>query len=322
MVLTLEAAHLASQAGESALILGVKSRGGARSAAGGTATGSTTGLTTAAGTTTGAATGAATAATLGTVAALGAVAAALTTTATTAAAEAAAGALGLLNEALVDLDDLLDLALTLALGLAGGTGNELVVLVLDQGLGRGPLLVGLGALVGLADRQSALEAQLLLGLLGEVLVVGNELLLGLGLLLSGGLLSGGSLLVGLGNGLASLLVALLGLTLSVAASVLLSCAVSKTRVSICFIKSKMRLKAEHFGGGGGEFAIVAVKWELTQGDPWSDGRRARGGSGRHGRRGRGQRSHHGHRHGEPRRWSCCGCGRRRRCGHGKLKMQS
>ena len=136
---------------------------------------------------------------------------------TTTATASATGAVGL-DEAVVDLEDLLGLALALALGLASGGGGVLVVL-LDEGLGAGPLLVGLGALVGLAvaDALFGLEGELLLGLLGEVVVVGDVLLLGLGGLgglgLGVGCLSLGVLLLAGGDVLAGLLVLQLGLAL-------------------------------------------------------------------------------------------------------------
>ncbi|KAK8114092.1 hypothetical protein PG999_006161 [Apiospora kogelbergensis] len=90
-------------------------------------------------------------------------------------------------------------------------GNE-IGLFLDKSLGAGPLLVGLAALVGLADIGTAAKSQLLLGQLGEVLGVGDALVL---LLLGDGfsvlgILSGGLLQLRLGNGLASLLILGLG----------------------------------------------------------------------------------------------------------------
>jgi hypothetical protein len=151
------AALFAAQARESRLVVRVE-RGSVLTGA----TAATTEVT--AGTTTAAATGA-------------------IATTTTAAATAATGALGL-NVAGIDLDELLGLALALALVLGVG-GREELILLLGEGLEVLPLLV-LDALVGLADLELALEGKLLLGQLGEVLVVGHVLLLRL-------------LLLGLGN---------------------------------------------------------------------------------------------------------------------------
>ena len=145
-------------------------------------------------------------------------------TAATAAAAAASGArratLGL-DVAVVELDELLLLALALALDLAARAADELVILLLDQGLGAGPLLVNLAALVGLADRQGGVERQLLLCLLGEVVGIRHVVVLGLGLgslgLVAFGkslALGNGLLLLGLGERLASLLVLQLGLAFS------------------------------------------------------------------------------------------------------------
>lgn len=136
---------------------------------------------------------------------------ATTTTAATASASTTTGALGL-DEAGVEVDGLLDLALSLALSLASGSGEVLLLLVLE-GLGVGPLLVELAALVGLTDLGARLKSGLLLGLLGEVVFVGDLLL---GLLLGGGLsgsslLSSGVLLLVLSDSLAGLLVLKLSL---------------------------------------------------------------------------------------------------------------
>jgi hypothetical protein len=124
----------------------------------------------------------------------------------------------LLNEAVLDLDELLLLALTLALGLTAGAGEEdLLLLTLDKFLRGGPLLVGLGSLVGLAHLQGVLllQSKLLLGLLSEVVGVRDGLILRLCLDLVGGssssTLSSGILLVGLGNRLGGLLILQLGL---------------------------------------------------------------------------------------------------------------
>jgi hypothetical protein len=189
---------VAAQAGEGRLIIGVDglvllatataaTEVAAGSAAGGT-TGSTATTATASITTGSVATGA---------------------TATTAAA--APSALRL-DVTVLELDELLGLALTLALGLAAGAGEELLLGVLGDGSEVLPLVV-LDTLVGLADAQGA-KAGLLLGELSKVLVVGDVLVLGL-LLLS--LALGGSLtlglLLGLGDLSASLLILQLGLAL-------------------------------------------------------------------------------------------------------------
>jgi len=120
-----------------------------------------------------------------------------------------------LDVALVNLDNLLDLSLTLTLGLAGaGGGDEVVILVLDEGLGVGPLLIKLATLVGLSDLGGTLESQLLLGELGEVLLVRDVLVLRLGLDGLLGLTLAFSLSLGLSDLLASDLVLQLGLALS------------------------------------------------------------------------------------------------------------
>lgn len=133
------------------------------------------------------------------------------TTAATASASTTTGALGL-DETGVEVNGLLDLALSLALGLASGGGEVLLLLVLE-GLGVGPLLVELATLVGLTDLEARLKSGLLLSLLGEIFFVGDLLL---GLLLGGGLsgsslLSSGVLLLVLGDSLAGLLVLKLSL---------------------------------------------------------------------------------------------------------------
>lgn len=186
--------HLVAEAGEGRLIVGVDGSSLVLGA-GGTATGSTTGSTAGSATATaGIATG----------------------TTTAAASTTTSGTLGL-DETLVDLEDLLDLALTLALLLAGGASNELLGLILLEGLGVGPLLVLNDTLVGLADLEGGLglESGLLLSELGEVLRVGDVLLLLLlGDSLSGGLtLGGGLLLLSLGDLLGGLLILQLGLAL-------------------------------------------------------------------------------------------------------------
>lgn len=149
---------------------------------------------------------------------------ALTTTAwsiTTATATASGIALlwGL-DEALVDLNDLLLLALTGALGLATGTGNKLLLLLLLKSLSSSPLLVLLGTLVGLAGGGS-LELQLGLSLLDKVVSV-RDVVVGLLLLESASvsvdwsaltILLDGDLLVGVGISLTGLLGVELGLTI-------------------------------------------------------------------------------------------------------------
>lgn len=128
-----------------------------------------------------------------------------TTTAATAATGAITTATGLLNETHVDIEEGLLLALSLT--------ASLLFLALDVGLfvlttldllGGGPLLVGLGTLVGLAGLLQTEILALLLGLLGQVVGEGLDLLLGLGLLLLTGSL--GLIRIALGEGLAGLLV--------------------------------------------------------------------------------------------------------------------
>jgi hypothetical protein len=203
--------HLvASQARESRLVVGVD---GSSAAGTGTATATTE-------VTTGGATGGTATTTLTTATAtLATTTARELATGTTASTAALATLAGRLDEAVLELDELLLLALTLALSLAAGTGEEdLVLLALDELLGVGPLLVLLGALVGLADLQGVflLESELLLGQLGEVVGVrdGLVLLLSGGLVDRGGILGTSLLLIGLGDLLASLLVLQLSLTLS------------------------------------------------------------------------------------------------------------
>lgn len=195
---------LAAQAGESAGVVGVD---------GGRATTSTTraatgeAVTTARGTSTGSTAGSTTA----TVATLSS-----TTTVTAAASATATAALtGAVGRRLLPFvvsdEDVLRLALALALLLASRTGDEVLIVVLDEGLGASPLLLLLGVdtLVGLAGRCASVQGELLLGLLGEVGLESDLLrlrLLGLGL----GILSLGILLLGLSNGLTGLLVVELG----------------------------------------------------------------------------------------------------------------
>lgn len=192
--------HLfAAKAGEGRLVVGVdRSSAAVTTTAGGTTTGSTT---------------AGTAPSTGlTTAATGRLAtASATTTATTTAATATL--LGSLNEAVLKLDDLLLLALTLALGLATGAG-EVILGLLDEFLGLVPLLVESRALVGLADLQGiGSKSGLLLGLLDKVVGVRDGLILLLGLSSRGGGVSLSILGISLGDGLGGLLVLELGLTL-------------------------------------------------------------------------------------------------------------
>lgn len=141
-------------------------------------------------------------------------------TATTGTTTATAGTTGtatgtvLLNEGVVNVDDSLLLALTLALGLAGAGGNEVLALILDESLGGGPLLVGLGTLVGLADLEVVAKSKLLLSLLGEVVLVGDVLVLGLGGLVNTlTVLGNGLLQLALSHLLTGDLILLLGSTL-------------------------------------------------------------------------------------------------------------
>jgi hypothetical protein len=94
-------------------------------------------------------------------------------------AGAATGGAGRLMVGVVELEGVLDLALTLALVLDGGGRDEVVIFFLLDGLGRGPGLVNLAALVGLADLER-FQAKLLLGALGEEVVESDLLLLRLG----------------------------------------------------------------------------------------------------------------------------------------------
>ncbi len=249
-----ERGALAAQAGESLLVVGVE-QASAAAAAATAATGITTGIatsvtaslaasiaaviatgiaTTAAEVSPGAATATAARAAPSRFAAATAAAATegIPPTATTASAAATPGALRF-DIALVNLDELLGFTLTLFLGLGANRGDEILVLVLDQGLGSSPLLVGLDALVGLANLEFGLERQLLLCQLGQVVGVGDMLVFGLlrdlvfgflgflGLLGFLGVVFGGSLLlVLLGNVLAGLLVLQLGFAFDSMASLL------------------------------------------------------------------------------------------------------
>lgn len=142
------------------------------------------------------------------VASTAAITATLTTASTTSAASAAAASTRALrfNVARVEVERLLDLALTLTLLLAVAARNELLVLVLLESLGIGPFLVELATLVGPTDLEATLEGEFLLGLLGEVVDVRDALVLGFSWLLAGAILSEGFLPLGSSNSLASLLV--------------------------------------------------------------------------------------------------------------------
>lgn len=120
-----------------------------------------------------------------------------------------------LDIALVNVDELLGLALTFALSLATRARNELIVLLLSELFGAGPLLVGLGALVRLANVEGSVKGKLLLGQLSKVFGVGNALVLRLELSSgSFGVLSSGILQLGLSDLLANLLVFLLSIAIS------------------------------------------------------------------------------------------------------------
>ena len=143
--------------------------------------------------------------------------------ATTARAAAASGALLGFVVAIVDVDQLLGLALALALGLAG-RGTDELVLFLDKRSSGVPLLVLLDALVGPAGLELGLERRLFLGLLDEILVVRDLLLFGfdrllLGLAALGGVLDGRFVFVLLGDFLTGSLVLQLGIALASAPTV-------------------------------------------------------------------------------------------------------
>lgn len=150
------------------------------------------------------------------VASTAAVAATLTTTSTTSATATAATTTGTLrlDEARVEIEGLLDLALTLTLLLSVATGDEVFVVGLLEGLGASPLLVELATFVGLTDLEAGINVELLLSLLGKVIGEGHALVLGLGGLFASGIFGKGVLLLGLSNSFTSLLV----LQLSVAFS--------------------------------------------------------------------------------------------------------
>lgn len=210
---------LAAQAGESTGVVRVDG-GRAATSTTGTATGEA--ITTARGTATresvttarGTSTGSTAGSTTATVATLSS-AATVTTTASATATAAVTGAVGRLLLPLVLSDEnVLRLALALALLLASRRSDEVLIVFLDEGLGASPLLLLLGVdtLVGLASRCAGVQGSLLLGLLGEVSLEKDLLglrLLGLGL----GILSLSILLLGLSNGLTGLLVVELGSSL-------------------------------------------------------------------------------------------------------------
>jgi hypothetical protein len=128
-------------------------------------------------------------------------------TATAATETATSATLGSLNEALVNLKNLLLLTLTFALGLATGSSDEVLFLILVNWLGVSPLLILLATLVWLAGlRDTSAKLKLLLGKCGKVISVGDAIILwfGLGLSISWRNLS--FLLFGLGNSLTSLLI--------------------------------------------------------------------------------------------------------------------
>jgi hypothetical protein len=147
---------------------------------------------------------------------------AVTTTATTAATGTGGSRAGLLDEAHVDVKEVLLLALLLTLGLLGGTLDVGLGLLVLQLLGGSPLLVLLGALVG-GTHGLGSEA-VLSSLLSQVVGVGLGLV-GLLDLLGGSLGLGG--LVGLGDGLTNLLV-VPGLLTGLAAPALLDLLASVT----------------------------------------------------------------------------------------------
>jgi hypothetical protein len=192
--------HLfAAEAGEGRLVVGVD--------------GSSAAVTTTAGSTTTGSTATGTAPSTGLTTATAGRLATATTTATATAATATATLLGSLDEAVLELDNLLLLALTLALGLAARAG-EVILGLLDELLGLVPLLVESRALVGLADLQGiGSKSGLLLSLLDKVVGIRDGLVLLLGLSGRGGGVSLSVLGVGLGDGLGGLLVLELSLTL-------------------------------------------------------------------------------------------------------------
>jgi hypothetical protein len=188
---------VAAQAGEVLLVDGRAGGGaGTTTATTGSSRGSTTTGSSRGGTTTGSTAGSTVTTTSGTVTTGGTV----TTTATTAATGTGGSRAGLLDEAHVNVKEVLLLALLLTLGLLGGRLNVGLGLLVLQLLGGSPLLVLLGALVG-GTHGLGSEA-VLSSLLSQVVAVGLGLV-GLLSLLSGGLGFG---LVGLGDGLTNALV--------------------------------------------------------------------------------------------------------------------
>ena len=143
-----------------------------------------------------------------------------TSTAATATASTEVVAGSRLEQAVaIELDEVLLLALTVALGLAAGSGNEVLILGAFNGLALGEL--GRAALVGLADVLR--NSELLLRELGKVLLVRLALLLGLlldsGVNIGSGVFGNGVLLVLLGDGLALGLVGELGVAVVTSPSV-------------------------------------------------------------------------------------------------------
>jgi hypothetical protein len=83
---------------------------------------------------------------------------------------------------MIDLDDLLLLALALTLGLAARSSDKVFLFLLGDSLGICPFLVLLAALVWLAGlRDTSAKSELLLSLLSEVISVGDAVVFGLGL---------------------------------------------------------------------------------------------------------------------------------------------
>jgi hypothetical protein len=174
---------VAAEAGEVLLVDGRAGRA-TGSAAGSTTTGS-------GGTATGSVATGSTVTTGGAVATTGTTlttASGAVTTVTTAATATAGGgaAAGRLDVAQVNVEEVLLLALLLALGLLAGAGDVGLLVLLGELLGLSPLLIELAALVGGADGLGG--EGLLLGLLGKVVGEGLGVIgLLLGFLVSGGL---------------------------------------------------------------------------------------------------------------------------------------
>ncbi len=291
-----------AQAGEGRLVAGVDRLAVLATAAGGTTTEVTAGSTTTGST--------------------AATATASIATGTATAAAAAPSALGL-DVAVLDLDEGLGLALALALSLAAGSGEELLLLILGEGSKVLPLVV-LDALVGLAelDGSLGLESQLLLGLLGEVLVVRDVLILGL-LLLSLALGSLALLALGLGDLGACLLILQLSLALVGApgsGGLLLGVAAAE-------VVSDGRRTAAEVGGcllgsrlGGVAVTLLApatAACEVLLAQVLSPQRLPPGKVATYHRG-----SRHGGHHAEPRQWAYHGSSRARHCGRGRLCQQS